>query len=78
MHQGCDACKRDGGDNRMQKNGENVAHVLDGIELKKLKNSIGLWNSPTTGDIVQRKEIFFRQIFHFFENASRFLQRSFF
>jgi hypothetical protein len=39
----------DDGDDRVQKKSENVAHAPDGIKLKKLKNSMGLWNSPTTG-----------------------------
>jgi hypothetical protein len=41
--------KSDESDHGMQKKSENVAHAPDGIKLKKLKNSIGLWNSPTTG-----------------------------
>jgi hypothetical protein len=41
--------KSDESDDCMQKKSENVAHAPDGIKLKKLKNSIGLWNSPTTG-----------------------------
>jgi hypothetical protein len=40
--------KPDNGDDRMQKKSENVAHALDGIKLQKLKNSMGLRNSPTT------------------------------
>ena len=37
----------DDGDDRVQKKSENVAHVPDGIKLKKLKNSGRLRNSPT-------------------------------
>src|SRR5437870_9719393 len=38
----------DDGDDGMEKKCENVAHVPDGIKLKKLKNSGRLRNSPTT------------------------------
>jgi len=38
----------DDGDDRVQKKSENIAHVPDGIKLKKLKNSGRLRNSPTT------------------------------
>jgi hypothetical protein len=41
--------KPDDGDDRMEKQSENVAHARDGIKSKKLKNSMGLANSPTTG-----------------------------
>jgi len=41
--------KSDDGDDRMQKNGENVAHAPDGIKLQNPKNSVRLRNSPTTG-----------------------------
>jgi hypothetical protein len=34
---------------RMQKKSENLAHARDGIKSKKLKNSMGLANSPATG-----------------------------
>ena len=40
--------KPDDGDDRMQKKTENVAHAADGSKLKKLKNSVRLWNSPPT------------------------------
>jgi hypothetical protein len=40
--------KPDDGDDRAQKKSENVAHASDAIKLKKLKNSMGWWNSPTT------------------------------
>jgi hypothetical protein len=42
--------KPDDGDDRVQKKTENVAHACDAIKLNKLKNSMGLWNSPTTGN----------------------------
>src|SRR5262245_20676219 len=38
--------KPDDGDDRMQNNRQNVAHVQDGIKLKKLENSGRLRNSP--------------------------------
>jgi hypothetical protein len=41
--------KPDGGHHRMQKKSENLAHARDGIKFKKLKNSMGLANSPTAG-----------------------------
>jgi hypothetical protein len=41
--------KSDESDDGMPKKSENVAHAPNGIKLKKLKNSIGLWNSPTAG-----------------------------
>jgi hypothetical protein len=41
--------KSDESDDCMQKKIENDAHAPDGINLKMLKNSIGLSNSPTTG-----------------------------
>jgi hypothetical protein len=37
---------------RMQKKSENVTDAADGIKLKKLKNSIRLWNSPIAGSDV--------------------------
>ena len=40
--------KPDDCDDRMQQKSENVAHAPDRIRLQKLKNSLGLWNSPTT------------------------------
>jgi hypothetical protein len=43
------ASKPDYGHHRMQKKSENLAHARDGIKSKKLKNSMGLANSPTTG-----------------------------
>jgi hypothetical protein len=36
------------GDDRVQKENENVAHAPDGIKLKKLGNSRHLRDSPTT------------------------------
>jgi hypothetical protein len=42
--------KSDDGDDRVQKQSENVAHAPDGIKLKKLRNSGRLWNSLTTGE----------------------------
>jgi hypothetical protein len=39
----------DDGDDRMEKERENVAHDLDCIKLNKSKNSGRLRNSPTTG-----------------------------
>ena len=33
-------------DDRMQQKSQNVAHAPDRIRLQKLKNSVGLWNSP--------------------------------
>jgi hypothetical protein len=41
--------KPDDGDDRMQQKSEKVAHAPDRIKLKKLKNSVRLRNSPTTG-----------------------------
>jgi hypothetical protein len=43
--------KSDDGDDRVQKESENVAHAPDGIKLKKLRNSGRLRNSPTTREI---------------------------
>jgi hypothetical protein len=40
--------KPDDGDDCMQKKSENIAHAPDGINLKNLKNSVRLRNSPTT------------------------------
>jgi len=42
------ASKPDDGHHRMQKKSENLAHARDGIKSKKLQNSMGLANSPTT------------------------------
>ena len=42
------ASKPDDRHHRLQKKSENLAHAHDGIKSKKLKNSMGLANSPTT------------------------------
>jgi hypothetical protein len=42
--------KSEDGDDRVQKENENVAHAPDGIKLKQLRNSGRLRNSPTTGE----------------------------
>jgi hypothetical protein len=45
--------KSDDGDDRVQKESENVAHAPDGIKLKKLRSSGRLRNSPTTPEFSQ-------------------------